>query len=248
MTDILPTTTGPLGQLDARYYVLETPYVFLNEQQADKVLDSPVGKELLSALEGIGLKGVAFWENGFREMTDNARQIKQPADLKGLKFRVQQNNLHVKYFSDLGANPTPLPFTEIYNSLATKVVDGQENPFSLIATNKFYEQQKYVSKTDHVYSAVPVYVSKIKYDSWPADVQKLVVDTLYELRIWQRNEGRTQQQSYINEIKTKSSFYALTDAEKAKFQEAAAPAYEWAKKEFGTKYSDMLNKVLAAAK
>lgn len=248
MTDLLPTTTGPLGQYDSVFYVLETPYVFLNEQQADKVLDGEVGEEILQALDAKGLIGLAFWENGFREMSNNVRQIKAPADLKGLKFRTQQNQLHIKYFSDLGASPTPLAFTEIYNSLSTKVVDGQENPFSLIATNKFYEVQKYVSKTDHVYSAVPVYVSKIKWESWPEDVQKLVRDTIYDLRLWQRDEGRNFQNDYIEEIKTKSSFYALTTEEKAAFQLAAAPAYEWAKKQYGDRYSSMLEKVLEAAK
>ena len=248
MTDILPTTTGPLGQYDSVFYVLETPYVFLNEEQADKVLDGEVGEEILHILDSKGLIGLAFWENGFRQMSNNTRMIKTPADLKGLKFRTQQNQLHIKYFSDLGSSPTPLAFTEIYNSLSTRVVDGQENPFSLIATNKFYEVQKYVSQTDHVYSAVPVYVSKIKWDSWPADVQKLVKDTIYDLRIWQRNEGRTLQNEYIEEIQTKSSFYALTTEEKAAFQKAAAPAYDWAKSQYGDRYSNMLERVLEAAK
>ena len=157
MTDMLPTTTGPLGQQNPIYYVLETPYIFINDAQADKVLDGPVGEKLLKGLEAKGLIGLSFWENGFRQMSNNTRPIKAPADLKGLKMRTQQNRLHMKYFTDLGANPTPLPFTEIYNSLATKLVDGQENPFSLISTNKFYEQQKFVAKTDHVYSSVPVY-------------------------------------------------------------------------------------------
>lgn len=248
MTDLLPTTTGPLGQHNSIYYVLETPFVFLSEAQADKVLDGSIGDEFLKGLESKGLLGLAFWENGFREMTNNVRPIKSPADLKGLKFRTQQNQLHIKYFTDLGANPTPLAFTEIYNGLSTRIVDGQENPFSLIATNKFYEVQKYVSKTDHVYSAVPVYVSKIKWESWPSDVQKLVKDTIYDLRLWMRDLGRAEQENYISEITTKSEVYILTPEEKAKFQEAAAPAYEWAKGQYGVEYESLLNKVLEAAK
>lgn len=248
LTDMLPTTTGPLGQQNPVYYVLETPFVFLSEAQADKVLDGPVGEKFLKAMEAKGLVGLAFWENGFREMTNNVRPIKTPADLKGLKMRVQQNRLHIKYFGDLGANPTPMAFTEIYNALATKVVDGQENPFSLIATNKFYEQQKFVSKTDHVYSAVPVFFSKAKWDKLPADVQKLVRDTAYELRLWERQRGRQLQDEYIAEIQKKSQVTILTAAEKAAFQAAAAPAYDWAKKEYGAVYEGLLNEVLAAAK
>lgn len=248
ITDLLPTTTGPLGQLDPVFYVLETPFVFLDEAQADKVLDGPVGEKILKALEPKGLIGLAFWENGFREITNNVRPIKSPADLKGLKMRTQQNRLHIKYFTDLGASPTPLAFTEIYNALATKVVDGQENPYSLIATNKFYEQQKFVSQTDHVYSAVPVYFSKAKWSKLPAEVQKLVKDTIYDLRLWQRERGRQMQKDYIAEISKKSQVSILTLAEKAEFQKAAAPAYAWAKKEFGKTYENLLDEVLAAAK
>ena len=248
MTDMLPTTTGPLGQQNPIYYVLETPFVFLNEAQADKVLDGPVGDKFLKGMESKGLLGLAFWENGFREITNNVRPIKAPGDLKGIKLRVQQNRLHIKYFGDLGCNPTPMAFTEIYNALATKVVDGQENPYSLIATNKFYEQQKYLSQTDHVYSAVPVYFSKAKWDKLPADVQKLVKDTVYDLRTWERQRGRDQQKAYVAEIAKKSQVYVLSDAEKAAFQKAAAPAYAWAKKEYGAVYEDLLNAVLDAAK
>lgn len=248
ITDLLPTTTGPLGQLNSVFYVLETPFVFLDEEQADKVLDGPVGDKILKALESKGLVGLAFWENGFREITNNVRPIRAPADLKGLKMRTQQNKLHIKYFTDLGASPTPLAFTEIYNALATKVVDGQENPYSLIATNKFYEQQKYVSQTDHVYSAVPVYYSKAKWDKLPAAVQKLVKDTVYELRLWQRQRGRDMQKEYVAEIAKKSQVLVLSKTEKAEFQKAAAPAYAWAKKEFGSAYENLLDDVLAAAK
>lgn len=248
MTDMLLTTTGPLGQQNPIYYVLETPYIFINYAQVDKVLDGPAGDKLLKGLDAKGLVGLAFWENGFREMSNNARPIKAPADLKGLKMRTQQNRLHMKYFTDLGANPTPLPFTEIYNSLATKMVDGQENPLSLIATNKFYEQQKYVSLTDHVYSSVPVYYSKSKWDKLPADVQKLVKDTVYDMRLWQRKLGRDQQKAYIDEISKKSQVVELSDAEKAAFQKAAEPAFEWAKKEYGAAYESTLKEVLEAAK
>ena len=108
MTDMLPTTTGPLGQQNPIYYVLETPYVFLDDGQADKVLDGPVGEKFLKGMESKGLIGLAFWENGFREISNNVRPLKAPQDLKGVKLRVQQNRLHIKYFGDLGASPTPM--------------------------------------------------------------------------------------------------------------------------------------------
>lgn len=247
VTDMLPTTTGPLGQYDPIFYVLESPFVFLNEEQVDKVLDGPVGEIFLNSLEEKGLIGLAFWENGFRELTNSKRPILQPSDLDGVKLRTMQNKLHMEYFGSLGANPTPLPFTEIYNSLATKVVDGQENPFSLIATNKFYEQQAYVSKTDHVYSAVPVYFSAMKWKALPEDVQSLIKNTVYELRLWERERGRNLQQEYLDEIKSKSEVFILTDAQKAAFQEKAKETYAWAAEQYGDAYADLLDQLLAEA-
>jgi len=248
ITDLLPTTTGPLGQLAPVYYALETPYAFLNEEQADTVLDGPVGQGILNVLDDKGLVGITFWENGFRQLTNNARPIHKSDDYKGIKLRVQQNKLHIEYFRNMGSNPTPLAFTEIYNALATKVVDGQENPLSLIATNKFYEQQKYVSKTDHVYSAVPVFYSKIKWMSLSPDVQKLVKDTLVDLRIWQRQKGRDMEQNYLSQIAEKSEINILTTEEKKALQDAGAETYEWAKKQFGKDYETTLTAIIEAGK
>lgn len=248
ITDLLPTTTGPLGQHNAIYYALETPYVFLDEAQAYAVLDGPIGEKILKGLESKGLIGLAFWENGFREATNNVRPIHLPEDFEGIKMRVQQSTLHMKFFKDLGANPTPLPFTEIYSSLASGVVDGQENPFALIATNKFYEQQKYVSKTDHVYSAVPVYYSKARWEKLPPDVRKLVKDTITDLRTWERKRGAEMMQSYLAEIRTKSEVTILTPAEKKAFQKAAANVYDWARGKYGKDYSAILDAILATAK
>lgn len=246
-TDILPTTTGPLGQHNPIYYVLESPYVFLNEEQADRVLDGPIGEEFLAGLEDKGLIGLAFWENGFRQLTNNRRPVRQPGDLNGVRLRTQENRLHMHYFESLGANPTPLPFTEVYNALATGIVDGQENPYSLIATNNFYEQQSYLSQTDHVYSAVPVYVSAITWNRLPEDVQDLIATTIYDLRIWQRNRGRELQEEYLAEIRQQTEVTILSTAEKAVFQDAAADTYAWAADRYGAVYGDLLQRVLAAA-
>lgn len=245
ITDILATTTGPLGQITPVYYALETPYVFLNEEQADKVLDGPVGQKILGVLEPKGLVGITFWENGFRQVTNNVRPIKAPADFKGIKLRVQQNNLHIRYFKELGANPTPLPFTEIYNALATKIVDGQENPFSLISTNKFNEQQKYLSKTDHVYSAVPVFYSKARWQKLTPEVRDLVQKTLVDLRLWQRQRGREMQEEYIKDIARNTEVTILSDAEKKAMQDAGRETFEWARKEFGKDYGETLDAIVA---
>lgn len=246
-TDMLPTTTGPLGQHNPIYYVLESPYIFLNESQADSVLDGPIGEEFLDGLEEKGLIGLAFWENGFRQLSNDVREVRRPEDLNGIRLRTQENRLHMHFFEGLGASPTPLPFTEVYNSLATSVVDGQENPFSLIATNNFYEQQRFLSRTDHVYSAVPVYFSAARWSRLPEDVQELIATTVYDLRIWQRERGRELEQEYISQIQEETQVTILTDDEKAAFQQAGMDTYDWGRERYGAAYGDLLDRVLAAA-
>lgn len=223
--DMCPTTTGPLGLFEPSYLVFDLPFLFLNGEQADKVLDGEIGTEMLSSMEDIGIVGLAWWENGFRELTNNKHPITKPDDLKGIKLRTMENDVHIDFFSSLGCSPTPLGFGEIYTSLQSNVIDGQENPLSIIATNKFYEVQPYTTVSDHVYSPVPVLYSKKLLEALPEELQQIVKDAAFELRIYQRDAGRSQEEEYKKEIAQKSEIYELSDEEKQAFQDAAKETY-----------------------
>jgi len=240
--DIVPTTTGPLGLFEPKFFLFDLPYIFLNYDHADATLDGEVGTEILASLESKGILGLAWWENGFRQLTNNKREIKAPSDLKGIKLRTMQNDVHIDYFKNLGASPTPLGFGEIYTSLQSGVIDGQENPFSIIATNNFHEVQPFVTQSDHVYSPVAVLASAAFMKELPEELQKIVKDTAFELRLYQRETGRAQQNYYINKIKEKSAIYVLSDEEKKAFQEAAYPTYKKFENKIGV---ELIKKIVA---
>lgn len=241
--DMCPTTTGPLGLFNSQYLVFDLPYLFLNYDQADAVLDGEIGTEMLSALEDQNIVGLAWWENGFRELTNNKKPITKPEDLNGLKLQTMENDVHIDFFSAMGASPTPLGFGEIYTSLQSGVIDGQENPLSIIAVNKFYDVQPYTTISDHVYSPVPVLYSKSLYEKLPADLQELVKTTAFEVRTYERQSGRDAEQEYIDEIAQKSEIYTLSEEEKAAFREIALETYGKFEDKIG---KELVDKVTAA--
>ena len=155
--------------------VLDLPYLFASYDHVYRVVDGPVGEQLLRELEAHQLKGLAFWEIGFRNVTNSIRPVTRPEDLKGLKIRTTPNPAHVAAFQALGASPTPLPFTEVYLALHSKAVDGQENPVNLIYASKFHEVQKHLSLTQHAYTVSIVAMNMPKLRSMaPAQQQTLV--------------------------------------------------------------------------
>jgi tripartite ATP-independent transporter DctP family solute receptor len=148
-----------------RMAIWDTPFLFNNTKEADVVLDGPVGQKVKDKLQPKGMVGLVYWENGFRNLTNNKRPITKLEDLDGIKLRVMQNNVFLDSFKTLGANAVPLPFSELFTALETKAVDGQENPFNTMLSSKFYEVQKYLTVSNHVYSPWIVTVSKWWWDT-----------------------------------------------------------------------------------
>ena len=144
-------TGGPFDTFDPVARVINYPFLFKGYDQVDQVLDGPLGAEVLKSLEGSGFKGLCFSENGFRNLTNNRRPVKSPDDIAGLKVRVMASTIHKEIWKALGANPTPMPWP-IYTELEQGVIDGQENPLWVLEVYKFYEIQKYLTLTRHVYS------------------------------------------------------------------------------------------------
>jgi len=170
--------------------VLDLPYLFRDYEHAYKVLDGPIGEELLKAVERSNLKGLGSLEIGFRNLTNSKRPVKMPEDVKGLKIRTTPNPAHLQAFRLLGANPVGMPFTEVYLALKTGTVDGQENPTTLIYTMKFYEVQKYMSLTEHAYTATNVVMNLKKYQELKPDYQKAFHEAVRESAAWQRKLNR----------------------------------------------------------
>lgn len=214
--------------------VLNLPMLFANEQEADAVLDSPFGQKLLDKLPEKGLIGLAYFENGFRNVTNSRRPINKAEDLAGLKLRVIQNPLFVETFSTLGANATPLPFTELYSAMEQKAVDGQENPTVTVLTSKFYEVQKHMVQSRHIYSAWVLLLSKKTWDTFSPEEQKIVKEAAAEATAFERKSIRALNGKALDELKKLGlQVTELAPAEQAKLRDKLQPVVTKFSKEFG---------------
>ncbi len=195
-------TGGPFDTFDPMARVVNYPFLFKNYSQVDRVLDGPLGAELLKSLESSGFKGLCFSENGFRNLTNNRRAVKTPADLKGLKIRVMASAIHKAIWQTLGANPTPMPWP-IYTELEQGVIDGQENPLWVMKVYKFYEIQKYMTLTRHVYSYHIDVASLNWWNTLDADTQKMIQEAMYEAAVFQRKDNRSKNAARLKFLKEK---------------------------------------------
>ena len=153
-------STAPIAPFVNGFKVFDLPFLFPTYEAADYVLDGPVGQDLLNQLPKIGLIGLAYWENGYRQLTNSKTAVSSPADCKGLKIRTMENPIHLAAWKALGANPTPMAFGELFSAMQQKVVDGQENPWGTIYLQNFPEVQDYTTDTGHVYSPFVLLISK----------------------------------------------------------------------------------------
>ena len=192
---------GILSAQTKEFGIYDFPFLFASPQEADAVTDGPFGKKLLEKLQAKNLVGLAYWELGFRNVTNSKRPITKAEDLVGLKIRVIQSPIYIDMFNALGANAVPMPFPELYTAMEQKAVDGQENPFSTILASKFSEVQKYLTITRHMYNPQAVIASKKFWGSLnPAD-QKAITEAMAEATVFQRSVSRSQADVALEDLK-----------------------------------------------
>jgi tripartite ATP-independent transporter DctP family solute receptor len=197
-----PASTTLVG-IVKEFGVFDLPFIVSTPQQADALVDGAVGKALLARLPEKGLIGLAFWDLGFRNVTNSRRPITKAEDLAGIKLRVMPNPVYIDTFKTFGANPLPMNFSELYTALENRTVDGQENPFSVILSNKFYDVQKYLSKTNHTYSTNIILVSKKFWDTLSPTERTILQDAALEARDYQRKVSREQADKAIADLGTR---------------------------------------------
>ena len=201
--EMMVGSTATLVGITKEMALWDTPFLFNNTREADAVLDGPIGQKVMDQLQAKGLVGLAYWENGFRNLTNSTRPVAKLEDLSGIKLRVMQNNVYLDSFKQLGANAVPLPFSELFSALETKTVDGQENPYNTILSSKFYEVQKYLSVTNHVYSPWIMLVSKKWWDQLSKDEQKVLRDAAIASRDAERIDTRSEGARALSDLKAK---------------------------------------------
>ena len=222
--DISAVATSPISRLIPDLYLFDGPFVFLNVDDAYAAMDGP-GEAMLKVMESKGLKGIGFWENGFRNLTNNKVAARVPADVKNMKIRTMENDVHLAAWRAFGANPTPMAYTELFTALQQGTVDGQENPLGLIDSSRFYEVQKFVSLTQHVYTPYVVCMNLDKYNSMSDAQRAALAKAFKEATAFQRKRSQDLEKEIMVSLEKYGTILTqLTPEEKAAWQKVVEDA------------------------
>ncbi len=225
--DMTSMNSGILQGQVKEFAIVDFPFLFGDAKEADAILDGPIGKTLADKLPEKGLVHLAYFDLGFRNVTNSKRPIRTIDDIKGLKIRVIQSPIYIDTFSALGANPVPMPFPEVYTALEQKTIDGQENPFTVIEANKFQEVQKNLAATRHIYNPQTMMISKKSWDKLTKDEQKVLLDAAREAQAYQRKFSRDAQDAALTSLKKGGMEYTeLPPAEVARIRVALKPVID----------------------
>nr|WP_297532330.1 TRAP transporter substrate-binding protein [uncultured Roseateles sp.] len=218
--EMMVGSTATLVGIAKEMALWDTPFLVNNVREADALLDGPVGDKVKAKLTDKGLVGLVYWENGFRNLTNSKHAVNKLEDLNGIKLRVMQNSVFLDSFKQLGANAVPLPYSELFTALETNAVDGQENPYNTILSAKFYEVQKYLTVTNHVYSPWIVTVSRKFWDGLSRDEQAVLQQAAVKSRDFERKDTRDEAAKALAELKTKGmAVNELSPAETARMRD-----------------------------
>ena len=247
--DFYVGSTGPVGGFSPSMGILDLPFLFRDYAHVDKVLDGPLGRQLLADLGKANLKGLAFWENGFRNLTNSRKAVKAPADAKGLKIRTMENKIHLAAWKAVGVNPVPMAYGEVYGALQQKTIDGQENPVATIMQAKLYEVQKYMILDGHSYGCDFFLVNDKFYQGLPKETQELLKTSAYTSAVVGRGVQHLNSATGISEVQAKGmQVYAPTAAERAQFKAATQkPVRDYVESQIGKTWIDKLTKAISEA-
>ncbi len=230
-----------MSSISPEFGVFEMPYIIKDRDHMKRV-ETEMGDMFHKAAASKGYRILAYWENGFRHITNNTRPINKPEDLAGLKLRTPKGEWRVKMFQLYGANPTPMAFSDVFTALQTGVMDGQENPYTQIWSAKFQEAQKYLSITGHVYTPAYVLTSDSEFAKLPEDVQKALEEVAKDTQGFVYEEAGKMDSDLLEKLK--ASGIAVNEADKDAFIKASQPVYD----EFGKSVEggkELIDKVLS---
>ena len=219
--------SGILASQVKDFEVFDFPFMFASAKEADAIVDGPFGEKLEAKLQDKNIVGLAYFELGFRQLTNSKRPVNTVEDIAGLKLRVIPNAINVDWVKALGANPTPLAFPELYAALEQKAIDGQENPLSVIQANKFFEVQKYLTLTNHQYNPQSLIFSKKVWDTLSPAEKKILEESALEAARFQRQVNRDAAAGQLDALKKAGMQVAeFSPAEQAKLREKLKPVID----------------------
>jgi len=223
--------------------IFDLPFLFQTVEEADAVVDGPIGKQLLDKFSSKNLVGLCYWDYGFRQVSNSKHPIRKLEDFEGLKLRALQNRIYIDTFKALGANPLPLPYPETYTALESKAIDGQESAYLVTKSSGYQEIQKYLTETKHVYLPAVVMASKRFWDRLSPEEQGILRDACAESQAYHRKVSREMEEDVVKElIAAGMQFNKIEPAERARMIEATAPVTEQYKAELG---AELVNETFA---
>ena len=242
--EITIPSTAPFTAFVPEYGVFDLPFTLTSTDIVDGVLQSEFGDKLAEKASSQGVLQLAWWENGFRQLTNSKKAVEKLEDLQGLKVRTMENEIHLAAWKAMGANPTPMAFTELFTAMQQKTIDGQENPYPTIFLEKYSEVQSYLTETNHVYSPFIFLISQKTWDGLTEEQQKIVREAALEAGEHNRELSRETAASALEELKKEMTFSELSDAELDKFKAAVAPVIEQYKDKIGADFvQEYLDKI-----
>jgi tripartite ATP-independent transporter DctP family solute receptor len=224
--DITVLNSGILAAQAPDFAMLDFPFLFNDVKEAHAVMDGPVGQKLAAQLDSKGLVGLGYWDLGFRNVTNSKRAINRLEDMQGLKIRVIQSPIYLETFSALGANPVPMAFPEVYTGLEQHTIDGQENPFTVIEGSKFFEVQKYLSVTGHIFNPQSLIISQKTWNRLNDDEKALIRDAAAKAQVFQREVTAASMDKARATLQAHIAVNDISPAEKDRFRERVQPVID----------------------
>lgn len=239
--DLTFASSAPLASFAPEFFAFDLPFLFSSRAQAYSVLDGDIGKEIMHSLDGKGMVGLAYWENGFRQLTNANKEIYSPEDLAGLKMRTMENEVHIAAWRAEGANPAPLAFNELFTALQQGVFDAQEGPINLFYDMKFYEVQSFITKTNHIYSPWALLGNPDTLANMSDDDRAIFMQAVKDATDYQRKLAK-EADDKAEAAMTDITFTTLTPEQHEAFVKKAAPIVDLVKEKAG---ADLVNRLLA---
>ncbi|MBR9879108.1 MAG: DctP family TRAP transporter solute-binding subunit [Gammaproteobacteria bacterium] len=236
-------TNGPVANFVEPMAVFELPFLFASPEEAYSVLDGPIGQELLDRLADVNLKGLAYAERGFRNLTNSERPVASPEDIDGLRIRVMENPVYVDTFRELGANAVPMAWTEALTAMQQGTIDGQENPINVIHSFKLNETQDYMTLSRHTYAPAIFVMGMPSWQKLPEAAQEVVEAAAQEAAEYEREQNAAMAEQQLAELK-EAGMQIEESPDIAAFQDAVAPVYET----YGEQFGDYLPRIQEALK
>jgi tripartite ATP-independent transporter DctP family solute receptor len=237
-------TNAVIAQIEPAFQLNDLPFLYDSEAQARRVLDGPLGQKLAAKLEAKGVKLLGWMEGGFRNMINNVRPVEKPEDVKGVKYRVMQNPVFIGMFSSLGGNAVPMAWGETFTAVQQGAIDGLEIPLAVIDQNKYFEVTKFLSITNHTYSAIPLLMAKRAFDRLPDDLKKVVTDAATAATKDQRDAASANATEVAARLE-KAGMKVNRVTNFVPFRESVKSVYEQFKGSIG---ADLMQEALAAVK